>query len=598
MINIFSKMWALFDRTERMVLVPLFVLMLLGTFLEAFGMGAVIPFIVLLSKPDMVYQNVYFKKVYEFMDPPSLNIFLIWMGIALVLIYVLKNLYLFGLTYIQSRFVGRKFRNLSVELFRSYLHSPYAFHLYRNSAELFRNLEMVFTLVTGVMFRAASVVMETMVLVVIYVCLVAVHPVSSIIIVVVLGGFMGVFQLLVRRQLKSLGKEQYHHWALAYKQVNQGLGSIKETKILGREDFFADEYSNHIKAVARTTHWQRVISEIPRFYIETAIATLVLSVMIVFLLRGDNPQTVLFTLSLFSFAAVRMMPSLVRIGSALANIRFYLPSLDTVYDDMLLCKKLIASEPKTAEPLKVSLSDRIELRNICFTYEKARTEAIKNISFSVNAKTTVGFVGHSGAGKTTIVDIILGLLVPSSGKILVDGTDIRKNIASWREHVSYVPQSIYLIDDTIRANIAFGLAKKDVSDDKIMAAVKAAQLEDFVKILPAGIDTVVGERGARISGGERQRIGIARALYHDPEVLVMDEATSSLDNETEKAFMESVKGLSGKKTIILIAHRLTTIMNCDRIFFFKDGMLAACGTYDELINNSPDFRKMAAIKEF
>jgi len=320
---------------------------------------------------------------------------------------------------------------------------------------------------------------------------------------------------------------------------------------------------------------------------------MVMGVMIYFLRRGDNPQVVLFTLSFFCVAAVRMMPSIYRMGSCMTSIRFYLPSLDTVYNELLIVRSEEERVTRCGNEGAITFADKITVEDMTYSYGNNSKFLLNKISLEINKNNTVGFAGSSGAGKTTLVDLLIGLMMPNSGRILVDGKDIQTNVSSWQRQIGYIPQTIYLMDGSIRDNIAFGLFDEDIDDEKVRRAIKLSQLEDFINSLPDGMNTMVGERGIRLSGGQKQRIGIARALYYDPGVLVMDEATAALDNETERAFMEAVKTLSGAKTILIIAHRLTTIEHCDVIFFINNGTLVAKGKYHELLEKSPDFRKMA-----
>ena len=310
-------------------------------------------------------------------------------------------------------------------------------------------------------------------------------------------------------------------------------------------------------------------------------------------MAGQAPDKILMTLSLFAIVAVRLMPSLNRISTAWGGIKFCAPAFDVIYDDLMYCERMDAQHQDLQEEGPILFQDKIEMRDVSFSYENSQTLALKSVSLEILKNTTVGFVGSSGAGKSTTVDIILGLLFPSLGEVLVDGVDIRGHLQSWQRKIGYIPQMIYLCDDTIKSNIAFGVAPEDIEEEKVWQALRLAQLEDFVRSLPLGLNTVIGERGIRLSGGQRQRISIARALYHDPEVLVMDEATAALDNETERDFMAALDGLSGGKTIIVIAHRLTTVQSCDKIFFLKEGQLVADGKYNELLKDCPQFRDMA-----
>jgi len=416
---------------------------------------------------------------------------------------------------------------------------------------------------------------------------------SSLVVIVSLSIALSIFYLVIRRKLAILGEKYNFYNGQIIQQVNQGLGSIKETKILGREHFFDKIYSQNVKEISNIYHFQQVIGLLPRNYIETITITIILSIMIYLLSVGAEASSILVQVTIFAIAAIRLMPSLSRISAVFAVIKFYIPSLEEAYSDFIMCEKHTFSNVEAKDGEKFSFNNLISIKGISFIYENAKSEALKNISLDIEKKNSVAFVGPSGSGKTTTVDILLGLLKPNTGGVYIDGCDIEEGLRAWQSHIGYIPQQIYILDDIIKRNVAFGVLDKDIDEDKVWNALRVAQLEDFVKSLPDGLNAKVGEHGARVSGGQRQRIGIARALYHDPEVLVMDEATAALDNETEKAFMESIDSLSGKKTIVLIAHRLSTVQNCDKIFYLSKGKLVASGTYPELMEKSPEFKKMA-----
>jgi len=330
-----------------------------------------------------------------------------------------------------------------------------------------------------------------------------------------------------------------------------------------------------------------------RFIVETVTITLVLGVVLTLLTLGRNPGSILATFSLFAVAAIRLMPTVNRFVAALIQIRFGIPSLDEIHAHLNECEKFVTHTSEIKHEEKMTFENQIELRDISFRHDESEKLSLDSIMLSIPKRATVGFVGPSGAGKTTIVDIIIGLSKPLAGKVLVDGKDIHESIFSWQNQIGYIPQSIYLLDDTVRNNVAFGLPEDSIDDKKVWNALKLAQLDEFVKSKEKGLDTMVGENGVRVSGGQRQRIGIARALYFEPHVLVMDEATGALDNETERVLMGSIETLGRQKTIIIIAHRLTTVKNCDMIFYLDQGRLMASGPYESLIEKSSEFRQLA-----
>ena len=373
----------------------------------------------------------------------------------------------------------------------------------------------------------------------------------------------------------------------------QGLGSIKETLIRGNQGFFHNNYKKHFSQFIRSLRFQQIATQSPRYYIETIVMILIVVLLGIYVKKGVEPQKIVVTLSLFAVAAVRLIPSLNRISGSITKIRFYIPGLNEVYGDIVQCSELslLKTNVKPIEILKIQR--QIEVSEVEYQYGISAELAINKVTFNIPRNATVGFVGASGAGKTTIIDIVLGLLTPQKGEILVDGVDIQKNLFSWQKQIGYIPQQIYLMDSSIRLNVAFGIPESEIDEEQVWHSLKLAQLDEVVHSLPNKLDTVIGEHGARLSGGQRQRIGIARALYHDPEVLVMDEATAALDNNTEREFMQALHNLSGEKTILIIAHRLTTVKDCDKIIFFKEGKIEDEGTYDELIVKNSDFKNMA-----
>ncbi|MEH7495310.1 ABC transporter ATP-binding protein, partial [Neobacillus niacini] len=363
---------------------------------------------------------------------------------------------------------------------------------------------------------------------------------------------------------------------------NQGLGASKEIKVSGKERYFVDSYGSHSKTMAKNTIYKNMLDQVPRLFIETLLVSVVLITMIIIVFQGTDTSKLVSTMSLFAMAAFRLMPSITRIVATLSTIRFSQPALSVVYKDLVEengGKTLIYEENEiVTKPAKVNNGDRtflhsINLENVYFRYPNQKDYSIKNVSLTIPIGSSVAFVGSSGAGKTTIVDIILGLLEPEKGKLFVDNKDLNQLLPIWQNKIGYIPQSIYLSDETIRKNVAFGIDDEDIDESAIQRAIQAAQLKGFVDSLPEGLNTVVGERGVRLSGGQRQRIGIARALYHNPEIIFLDEATSALDNETEKEIMKAIDGLKGEKTLIIIAHRLSTIENCDIVFKVDKGKL-------------------------
>lgn len=583
----------MFNSKEKAYLSGILCLNIVGSFLEVLGIGAVIPIITLLAKPEVMEKNTLLLGIKRIVNPDSNSDFIISLSLIFLGIIITKNLFLFSVAWLQSRFLINKYLCVSTDLYSSYLNSPYSFHLKKNTASLQQHTECVGAVVNGLMFPALTIFTEIAVTATIIIALFWIDIVSTAFITVSFATMVGVFYIMTRIKLKEWGLMRNFHRAKTIQQINQGLGGIKETKILQKEDYFIKEYVKHLKETVNIDHKEKVMLQAPRLYIETITVILIVGIMLYFINYGNDPQIFLIKMSLFAIAAIRIMPSFGRISTSMSTMRIYTPALDTLIEDLETTKKIHVIENSITDKVGIRFNREIELKNITFGYESNKEFNIDNISLEICKKQSVAFVGPTGAGKTTVVDIIIGLLTPISGGIEVDGKDINSGLRFWQNQIGYIPQNIYLTDNTICRNIAFGITDEKIDKEKVSKAVQLAQLGNFISGLPYGLDTEIGERGIRISGGERQRIGIARALYNDPEVIVMDEATSSLDNETERAFMDAIRDLGGKKTIIIIAHRLTTVQHCDKIFFLEKGRLLAEGTYGDLLEKCPEFARMA-----
>ena len=589
-----SKLLFFLSPKEKLLAAGVFLLMFVGAILEATGIAVIFPLIALISNPAAVQEFAVLRGLYEFSGVDSTDKFLIWMVGVVFAFYVFKYIYLGLLSYTVFWFIFKLQISLSTRLLGAYLHSPYPFHLQKNSAELLRNTSTdVLLIFSGVLVPGFSVVIEVLVVGITLLILIYTAPLATLGAMTIIGGSSAAFYLFIRKRAAKIGAVQQEKHAEMIKWVNQGLGGVKEIKILGREDYFLRAYRENSIGYGRSMRYLRTFSDLPRFLIEALVLASILLVIGVMLYLKQDMQTLLPTLGLFAMAAVRLMPSMNRILSGLTAIRYYSPSADRVYEDL---KEL--EDVPTIGTDKTIIADfpfekSIELENISFQYAGTEKPVLQNINLTIPKGQSIAFIGSSGAGKTTIVDVILGLLESGSGTVKVDGVNIQNNLVGWQRKVGYIPQPVYLSDDTIRRNVAFGIDDDKIEDEQIWEALRAAQLEDFVRGLPEQLDTLVGEHGVRISGGQRQRIGIARALYHNPEVLILDEATAALDNETEREVTEAIDALSGTKTIIAIAHRLTTVKDFDCLFYMKDGSIVDSATFDDLLERNQEFQKMA-----
>jgi ABC-type multidrug transport system fused ATPase/permease subunit len=599
MYSSFKKILYLFSDREKVQIGVIFLLILVGAAIETSAVGLVAPFIAILNNPEIIFKQRTLQTIYNFIGASSSRQFLLWATYGLIGFYFAKGLYVAILAYIQISFFNQKQIDISQRLLKAYLDRPYIFHLQRNSADLISNITSeVSQIFVGVISPFLILLTEMIVMTFVTILLITFEPISSAIAAISLFLSILIFNQLLRKQVSKQGLLRQQYTVRLIQSVNQSLGGIKETKVLGRENSFIEAYIKNNQILNRANLFVTLANQLPPLFIEAIVMTVLLLIIVFTILQGKEISAVLQTISLFAIAALRLMPSIKRILATLTTIRYFQASVNVVYQD-LVALKVVQHQPKSISnqllPV-ISFEREIQLQNIDYQYPNSKERSLKNISLVIPKGSTVGFVGSSGAGKTTIIDIILGLLTPSKGQVIVDGQDIQTNLTSWHQYLGYIPQSIYLSDDTIRNNIAFGVPEEQIVEIEVWAALEAAQLKEMVSDLPEQLDTFVGERGIRLSGGQRQRVGIARALYHNPDILVMDEATAALDNATEREFIEALEAMSGKKTIIMIAHRLSTVKNCDRLYLMQQGQIISSGSYNELLSQSNEFRSLANQK--
>ena len=518
--------------------------------------------------------------------------FIAMLGAALAGFFVVKNLVIAAVTHFQSVFVARRQAALSTRLVSVYLRQPYPYHLQRHSTELVGNATGVaFNVFAGVVLPASVALTEALVTALISALLLVVNPLATLLAVGVTGGVSLALYGFFRARLQRLGERQLAERAELNRWLTQAIGGIKETIILGREQFFVDNHARLVAALSRSNAVMQTVGTLPRLFVETAVICALVAVVAVLVRSGTRIETVFPSLALFGVAALRLMPSATRIVGALTMIRFYQSSVDSLARD-LAEGGARERPPLPASAPRFALSRQIEARALSYTYADAAVPALHDVSLRIDRGSMVAFVGRSGAGKSTLVDILIGLHSPTSGQVLVDGRDIAADVRSWQRSIGYVPQSIFLADDSLRRNVAFGLDDAEIDDEAVRRALEAAQLGDFVRSLPRGVETKVGERGSRISGGQRQRLGIARALYGDPDVLVLDEPTTALDLPTAQEVGTVLSSLAGRKTVLLIAHQMSSVRLCHRVFLLRDGALVAEGSYADLASAYPEFQSL------
>ncbi len=589
----------LLSAREKVYLYLLFAAMVGMAGFEMAGIASIMPFMAVVVGPDVIQTNRWLKLAYDFGGFTSLQSFLFFLGMLVFGLLVFGNLFKALTTWASLRYHNQLVYALSRRLLASYLLRPYEFFLNRNSAEMGKNvLSEVRTVIADVLSPGMQVLSNALLGFFILALLMAVNPLIAMTIVVVLGGVYALIYLLARRRLAGIGRVQLEANTMKFKAANEAMGGIKDMKVLGREQAFLDRFAVHAFRHARANASAGIISQLPRYALETIAFGGILLIVLFFLGSEQGVGRIVPLLALYAFAGYRLLPALQVIFASISAVRCSLPSLEAVHRDLTEGGTGTDPDAALAATLNVQplpLTHELVLRNVTYRYPGAHEPAVRGISLSIARNSVVGFVGATGSGKTTIVDLILGLLVPASGELLADDTGISGGkIARWQRSLGYVPQHIYLCDDTITRNIAFGVPEQEIDMSSVVRAARIANLYDFIETeLPEGFDTVIGERGVRLSGGQRQRIGIARALYRDPAVLIMDEATSSLDGITEVAIMEAIHALAGEKTLILIAHRLTTVKDCDVICLMERGSIVSTGTYDELMSSSSWFQAAA-----
>ena len=570
--------WKLFTNSDRIAFTRIVVMVIIGMFLETISLGIVVPIIGILTQDD--YQQKY-PFIVDIFGNLSREELISAVMVAMVLIYIVRSLFLFWSLWIQKGFSASVSGRLSQSLFSTYLRQPYMFHLQRNSSTLMRNAKNATAIVTCGVDPFLVLLTDGLVAIAMFVLLIAVEPVGTLAVLLVFGLSTFVFQRTTRRRIDNWGYQVDYHETKILQHLQEGFGGAKDVKVLGRENEFLSQHEKHLGESIRINRIYNVILTLPRSFMEIITIVGLCLLVVSMVVRGRELADIVPILGLFAAAAFRVMPSINRLLMATQTLIFNRSIIASVYKDFLL-----DSPDSLTVKSNTKFASQLELVDVSFQYPTAATASLQNVSLVVKRGEAVGFVGPSGAGKSTLVDVILGLFAPTSGVVKVDGQDVQQNLRNWQNQIGYVPQAIYLTDDTLRRNVAFGLNDENIDDNLVRDAIRLAQLEEFVATLPEKLETVVGERGVRLSGGQRQRIGIARALYHNPSVLVLDEATSSLDTPTEHGVMQAVQALQGSKTVLIVAHRLSTVEYCDRLYKIENARIIEEGTFDEVVQRS------------
>lgn len=579
MIKILKRLNVLLDGKQKRRMVLIIFLMLIGGILESLSISVVIPVMQAVIDPVKLMENKYAAMVYERLHlSSSMQLTMILMA-ALIVAFVLKNLFLFLQNVVQLRFVYTNQFATSRKLMINFMERKYEYYLNADTAVIQRNItsdvnNMYALILTTLQFTSEIVV---------FICLAAVLLMVDAKMILSITALLLVMLIIIKKVLRPImykaGQDNQDYYSGLFKWINEAVAGIKEIKVANKENYFITEYAKCGAGYVNAVQKYNIFNSTPRLLIETVCIAGLVAYMMVVVAHGASVDELLPQIAVFGLAAMRLLPSANRINNYTTSISYLEPFLWNVSDNLkedINDKDMIYDVSSYAKPVEVNklpLTKEIRLENITYKYPNTDVLIFDNANMTIPIGEAVGVVGTSGAGKTTIIDILLGLLDLQSGSILADGVNVNSNYKGWLKNIGYIPQTIFMLDSTIRKNVAFGYADEDIDDERVWAVLKEAQLDEFVRGLPEGLDTSIGERGIRLSGGQRQRIGIARALFEDPELLVLDEATSALDNETEAAIMDSINILAGKKTLVIIAHRLQTIEKCNMVYRVENGKI-------------------------
>lgn len=573
MINFIKKINYILDKSQKRNLCILAVLIAIGSLFETFSISSVLPIINIVTNPELIETNKWLRMAGDILNIHEVREYVFVFSMVLIAIYLLKNVYLIFLYNVQFRYTTNNQRRISYKLMQCYLSQDYLFHVSHNVAELQRNCSSDVNSFFQVLLNIIQMFTEIMTVCFLVTFLMMQDAQTTLLIVVLMLFFMYFVLVVFKKQLVKIGMQQREIGAEMGKWFIQSFQGIKEIKVSNREQYFLDHYEENYKKSTKLSKKSMLISIIPRPIMECVIVCGLLGYVAIRILMGTEMITFVPTLTVFVIASYRLLPSFNRISGCFSIITGAKASVDNVYQDLHdiegLRQEVLKDNQDTTE---LSLVNGLHLKDVTFFYpSKPEAIILNGINIVIPHNKSVAFIGPSGAGKTTLADVVLGVLKPQGGHVMIDDIDVYDHLHSWHKHVGYIPQNIYLLDDSIRANVAFGHSSEDTDDEKVWKALEEAQLAEFFREHDMTLDDNIGAMGVKLSGGQRQRIGIARALYNEPELLILDEATSALDTETETAVMESIDKLSGTKTMIIIAHRLTTIRNCDIVYEVRNG---------------------------
>ena len=586
----------LFKKKEKFQISLLLIGSIIMAFFEVVGVASILPFMSMVLDPDQISSNQILSFLFNFFNFDNVETFLFYSGVTVLVLLAFSNFFSAFMYWAITYFSKMQGHIISMRLLKHYLSNNYLFFIERNSSDLGKNiLSEIDRVVKGVVLQALQAISKAILTIVVFTFLIYINPFIAIISVLSIGGAYFIFYIISRSYLSTIGEKQSIALFHRYRTVDEAMMGIKDIKLKSLERNFIGRFRQPSIDNARFSAQGLVIAILPRYLLETVAFGGIISIILILLSNDVLISEIIPVLSLYAVAGYRLLPAVQNIYSAQSMIKYNRPALMIIINDLKEIEIEEKNELSNEVDQMIKFDKKITVNDIFFKYPKSKKNVIDGISLSIFKNTSIGFAGSTGSGKTTLIDLILGLLDPKKGNIIVDDTIINnQNLLSWQNKISYVPQTIFLIDESISSNIAFGIKREEIDHDKVAKAAQLANLDRFVEDLPEKYDTLVGENGVKLSGGQRQRIGIARALYNEPEVLVLDEATSALDGITENYVMEAIESLSNKLTLIIVAHRITTIENCDMIYFLEEGKIKDYGTYNELISKNSQFKKMAS----
>lgn len=573
-IDIFSKLNYILNKKQKNLSVIVLIMTVIGAVFETLGVSIIIPLVSSFLSPDQLMKNKYVASVTEALHITTSEQLLVLISVAVIAIYILKNIYMTFLSYVRVKFSVKVKRELSIKMMNSYMERDYTFFLGVNTADILRGVGYDVSGVQEILFQLFRIMADGLTAVCICIFIVRTDVVMAVSIIFLMGSSLCLLMVVFRTKMKRVGDYYRECTAQVNKYLYEAFQGIKDVIVFHKEKYFINKYAISFTNQQTAEVSKTMAAESPAYFIEAVFVSGLITVVGLKIITGSDTSVFVPQLSAFAIAAFRILPSIGKISAGFNQLICACPALNATYENLKEVEaykqesRVQRSDTKKTEKV---FDREIAIRNMQWKYANSPKYVIKDLDLTIHKGKSIALIGESGAGKSTMADILLGLLVPEQGDIEVDGVSVYQMMDSWKATIGYVPQAVFLTDDTIRHNIAFGVDEKDIDDNKVRQAVEKAQLADTIAALPNGLDTVLGERGTRFSGGQRQRVAIARALYNDPDILILDEATAALDNDTENAVMEAIDALQGYKTLVIIAHRLTTIRNCDEIYEIRDG---------------------------